>query len=929
MTATVHANTPQLSVIDSRGLVVRQVGYWRRDVSESTPESRITAQQHDAAGRLAVQRDPRFLAPAARPNMTTAYSLSGKVLLTDSIDAGWRLGLPGEAGAMQEAWDGRGSHWQNEYDKQQRPVALHEQTRGSGLRTLERLTYAGNTPGFAERNQCGQLIRHDDTAGTLHSQQFGLLGALLVQKRHFLKTLQHADWPSPLDARDELLEPGDGFQTRRRYSPGGELLCQADARGHRQSWYFDLTGQLRLVHLQLKDETTGQTILHSLSYNALGQIESQTCGNGTTTRSQFDPANGRLLRLLTDRVGRDRLQDLSYLHDAGGNVVKMQDHTQPTRYFANQMVEAINLYTYDSLSQLISANGREALGQSIRPELPELAPDPGDSSRLLNYTEHYDYDRGGNLILLRHESAHPGQAHRRAFKVAEDSNRALPWDEQRPPDFVRGFDTNGNLQHLNPHDRNMLWNGQNQLQKITQISRQDGDEDAEYYVYDHQHLRVRKQQCSVASGVTHVREVRYLPGLEIRTQDDSEHLEVITVQTARGQVRCLHWVTPPPDDIQQDQLRYSLNDHLVSSTLELDGQADIISHEGYYPYGGTAWWAARNEVEARYKTVRYSGKERDASGLYDYGLRYYAPWLCRWTCPDPAGTSDGLNVYGFCGNNPIGRIDRDGQTWGQYFTDVPSLNSVLGEFLDNEQSLIHQYGITTITPGQPEQDDDEASMSDPGSPDSSHSSASSGDSTSPDSPTAIQYSTLDDLQGIHPEFYYRWNEKSLLMRGNFGTNVYRADRREPQEIAQRGFNPSDEFTAVKKMIHGDALIVSASLEGVLHYATQSKRKYYIYEIDASEISGVSLIENLVSNSQKMYKHLDISFRIPDMDVDMDDDSDMDTGPSYTLFDHTGDAHSMDEVHLSHEEVTTLDSSQIRSLGTVEDGEQRIRDASRH
>ncbi|RMN48970.1 putative insecticidal toxin complex, partial [Pseudomonas syringae pv. apii] len=86
-----------------------------------------------------------------------------------------------------------------------------------------------------------------------------------------------------------------------------------------------------------------------------------------------------------------------------------------------------------------------------------------------------------------------------------------------------------------------------------------------------------------------------------------------------------------------DQVRYSLGDHLGSSTLELDQQGGLISQESYYPFGGTAWWAARSAVEAKYKTVRYSGKERDASGLYYYGFRYYAPWLQRWINPDPAG----------------------------------------------------------------------------------------------------------------------------------------------------------------------------------------------------------------------------------------------------------------------------------------------------
>ncbi len=58
--------------------------------------------------------------------------------------------------------------------------------------------------------------------------------------------------------------------------------------------------------------------------------------------------------------------------------------------------------------------------------------------------------------------------------------------------------------------------------------------------------------------------------------------------------------------------------------------------------------------------MRYSGKERDASGLYDYGFRYYAPWLQRWISPDPAGDVDGLNRHGMVGNNPLNFFDDGG-----------------------------------------------------------------------------------------------------------------------------------------------------------------------------------------------------------------------------------------------------------------------------
>ncbi|MNX99770.1 hypothetical protein D3C86_1322370 [compost metagenome] len=86
----------------------------------------------------------------------------------------------------------------------------------------------------------------------------------------------------------------------------------------------------------------------------------------------------------------------------------------------------------------------------------------------------------------------------------------------------------------------------------------------------------------------------------------------------------------------------------------------MISQERYHPYGTTAWFAGRGEVEASYRTVRYSGKERDATGLYYYGFRYYVAGWQRWLNPDPAGDVDGLNFFAFVSNRPLQFVDPDG-----------------------------------------------------------------------------------------------------------------------------------------------------------------------------------------------------------------------------------------------------------------------------
>lgn len=60
---------------------------------------------------------------------------------------------------------------------------------------------------------------------------------------------------------------------------------------------------------------------------------------------------------------------------------------------------------------------------------------------------------------------------------------------------------------------------------------------------------------------------------------------------------------------------------------------------------------------------RFSTKYRDLeSGLYYYGCRYYMPTDSRWLSRDPIAEKGGVNLYGFCGNGAVNRIDLLGHT---------------------------------------------------------------------------------------------------------------------------------------------------------------------------------------------------------------------------------------------------------------------------
>ncbi|MCT4648345.1 MAG: RHS repeat-associated core domain-containing protein [Carboxylicivirga sp.] len=116
-------------------------------------------------------------------------------------------------------------------------------------------------------------------------------------------------------------------------------------------------------------------------------------------------------------------------------------------------------------------------------------------------------------------------------------------------------------------------------------------------------------------------------------------------------------------------VRYQLDNHLGSASLELDETADIISYEEYHPFGTTSYRSGKTETETSQKRYKYVGKERDEeTGLYYYGFRYYAAWLCRFVSVDPLQFEyPHYTPFQYAGNKPITYIDLDGLEEAEYY----------------------------------------------------------------------------------------------------------------------------------------------------------------------------------------------------------------------------------------------------------------------
>ena len=113
--------------------------------------------------------------------------------------------------------------------------------------------------------------------------------------------------------------------------------------------------------------------------------------------------------------------------------------------------------------------------------------------------------------------------------------------------------------------------------------------------------------------------------------------------------------------LADNQYHYYLRDHQRNNRVVVASDGTVEETNHYYPFGGL--FAGSSSIQS----YKYNGKEYDdAKGLnwYDYGARMYDPALGRFTTLDPLADKDYLSSpYGYCGSNPVIRIDQDGKIW--------------------------------------------------------------------------------------------------------------------------------------------------------------------------------------------------------------------------------------------------------------------------
>jgi RHS repeat-associated protein len=647
------------------------------------------------------------------------YDMLGTRLYQASMEAGERWMLNDATGKPIRAWNSRKYAFRTEYDVLRRPLRSFVQGGDPAERNakpfpqsilFERTIYGDSTDtGLTEQQQQQANLRTKvfqqfDGAGAITTDLYDFKGNSLHATRQFARDYKNApDWSQNPTLESETFTGTTIYDALNRII----TVTTPDRSVYRPA--FNEANLLQKVDVKLRGAPAGgqpvwTAFVINIDYNAKGQRTLIAYGNGASTAYEYDDKTFRLTHLKTTRsAGRNGLaaqifadiatvQDLHYTYDPAGNITLIRDAALKTLFNANQQVDPACDYTYDPLYRLVAATGREHIGQSAfqfsQPDgnyrdYPFVgAAQQSDLQALRNYTEQYDYDPVGNFLKLAHQAAGGNWTRTYAYnessliETARKSNRlsrtALPTNAGAPVEQYL-YDAHGNITQM-PHLPLMQWDFKDQLSASARQVVNVSQPETTYYVYNAGGQRARKVTERQNGARKSERVYIGIGGLELYCEFDGSGavaLERDTLHVMDDKQRIAIVETKSQDSGRAisspiSMRRYQVPNHLGSGNLELDHMGGLVTYEEYNPYGNTMFQVGHSAAEVSLKRYRFAGKERDEENGFTYfGARYYTPWLSIWISPDPAGLSDGINIYSYVRNSPANAVDAGG-TQTQY-----------------------------------------------------------------------------------------------------------------------------------------------------------------------------------------------------------------------------------------------------------------------
>ena len=409
--------------------------------------------------------------------------------------------------------------------------------------------------------------------------------------------------------------------------------------------------------VQLRDLTNTATtdfasVVTDYIYNTYGENNDFAGGQVDTIKSYVTYGENMEDNIIKDYV-------LSYEYDENGNITHEYSGTQKT---------AENLryrYTYDEANQLTRVD---------------------DNIQSKTYV--YQYDKGGNRVSekIYNYTLSDSLGSVQQEIVSEYDN--IVWDDLLTSYNGKEitYDNAGNP--LTYDGQTYVWDGK----QLKEVVAQDGSKTV--FNYDANGLRTRKIQYNAEGGIDYLIDYVWSDGKIV-----SQLLTLVATSTSADGTTSSFAIGPIPSKVIYDdngisqgftcgEACFGFVRNLQSDVIALvDYDGNIVMEYSYDPWGNIEYHLADDvtEEEAMVYTalcpLTYRGYSYDfTTGLYYLQSRYYNPeWGRFLNCDDTAillstqGETHNANLFAYCNNNPVNRVDYEGYDSEEIVVELVSL----------------------------------------------------------------------------------------------------------------------------------------------------------------------------------------------------------------------------------------------------------------
>ena len=646
---------------DNAGSGIRFVyDYIGRKIHVSTAGQAEERYEYDPLGNLIATTDGN----GNRTNFSVdAWGRIQEILKADSSKETYEYDF---AGNMIKATDGEGHQIKYDYN-----------TAGN---LSSRTDASGNTEYFYYDIE-GRLCRHRDRNGSETTYAYNMYHDP-VRREHKTSGLQEAYGYRKDGSLAYAIGGGmrydytyylDGSLHEKKASGKTLLSFQYDLNGNR-TLQRDITGkETRYTYnaLDLLEEVRDNGFSARYSYHGNGTIKSLSVGDRLTTHYEYDRdknltrqwtrmkgevEEGKRSRFsipVMDKDGMTLLADYRYSYDGNGNRTSKESLAGKTSY------------QYDSLNRLVKVQYPKGL--------EEFSYDRADN-RIKKLTEKeeelYKYDvcnrmvekqirklgAGRKLDSKTEMSTSPGNelnldntgttAPKRTKEMETRTQAAIGKPDSIIPfcTFIFQYDNQGNLLR---EERKTEGNSQESIYSYDGFNRQkkiiNFEDKVQVNHYDGEGLRHEMEENGKL--------VKFLY---------NDRKAVVEEKEDGNTIRLIRGYNLVASDSESARIYYHyVSDEQGSITHVLGGDGNgSYGLRNYYEYGAFGDFREKEEeVENRFG---YNGEIFDPiGGQYYLRARYYNPVIGRFTQEDTY-YGDGLNLYAYCRNLPIGYVDPSG-----------------------------------------------------------------------------------------------------------------------------------------------------------------------------------------------------------------------------------------------------------------------------